>query len=63
MKNHENIWLTEYEGLLPVVAREQEQSPAQEAESRPQPQHEALGAHFDLNPAHLARLTPTAFFE
>ncbi len=63
MKSNKSIWLSEYEGLLPIEARDCQPSSSREPDSRAVPDHEALSPHSELMPTHLTRTTPTAFFE
>lgn len=63
MKSNKSIWLNEYEGLLPVSARDCGHDQSREADARVIPEHEPVSPHFELTPIHLTRTTPTAFFE
>ena len=61
MNSHSNIWLNEYEGLVPHPAsdREPETSPQS---PKPSP-YEAVSPHFELTQVHLAKTNRVAFFE
>ena len=61
MNAHSNIWLNEYEGLVPVQAsgREPEAGPQPRTHSR----YEAVSPHSELTPVHLDKTNRIAFFE
>lgn len=61
MNSHSNIWLNEYEGLVPIPASDRE--PEAGPQSPTHSQYEAVSPHFELTPVHLEKTNRVAFFE
>ena len=62
MKSTQNIWLNEYEGLLPITVTDSEQNRSV-LTSRTLPDYVTLSPHCTLTPISLEKATPPAFFE
>lgn len=61
MKSRESIWLSEYEGLLPIA--DGDRLPRHDAEAPVLPEYQAVSPHFELTSVDLEKTTPIAFFE
>lgn len=63
MKTRQSIWLTEYEGLLPIPDRDRRNAPVDRSESRFAADPESAEPHLELVPFDPLNSTPVAFLE